>query len=97
MSENKASLEHQMQLAQELIDRLRRLNENLDKVQKAYSHKIGQLGHAGLMSNYVTRFREDKHAEVQAKIQNIAQQIEGNDIRYLEIIRDKLQDQIERI
>jgi hypothetical protein len=97
MSENKASLERQRNLTQELIDRLHRLNQNLDKVQKAYARKIGELEQAGLMSNYVTRFQEDKHEEVRAKIATIAQQIEGNDIRYLEIIRDKIQNGIDKI
>jgi hypothetical protein len=93
-SMNKASLEYQLEVTQQLIKTLHRLNENLDKAQNSYAKRIDQLENAGLMSNAITVLREDKHAELQSKIASLSERIRENDIKYLDALQGEISDSI---
>lgn len=91
---DKASYERQLELTQQLIKSLERLNENLDKAQKSYAQKIDQLERAGLMSNTIARLREDKHPDLKTKIDSLTQRISERDIKFLQGLERLIEEAI---
>lgn len=91
------SLEERRDAAQKLITNLTTFHDLLNRVKLGYSNKINELEGAGLLSNYVHKFRHEKYALVNAQITATQTRVINEDVRQLEVIRDKIQSEIDKL
>lgn len=97
MSNNSSSFAGQLDLTEKLIENLHNLTENLDRAQQSYSKKIDTLERAHLMKESIHKLREDKHAELSSKVHALIQQVRERDIKYLEALKEAIEDAIANI
>jgi hypothetical protein len=94
MSNNSSSFAGQLDLTEKLIENLENLTDKLDRAQQSYAKKIDQLERAHLMKESINNLRESKHAELSSKVNALIQQVRERDIKYLEALKQAIEEAI---